>query len=130
MDRIPILIADDHAQVRGHILARLEREALFQVVGIAENSRDTIGQTAALHPALVLIDPHMRDGHGLDAIREIRAASPDTAVVVLSAFTDTAQKIELEKLGVACILNKGIESYKLVDTLQRAAHSPQTNGKE
>src|SRR5581483_11923463 len=121
MERIPILLADCHLNVRAHILARLEREPAFAIVGVTETSRDTIAGVEATHPSILLIDPSMRDGNGLDAIRAIRAASPDTTVVVLSAFTDTAQKIELEKMGVRSILNKGIESYQLINTLRAAA---------
>lgn len=127
MERIPIVIADDHLQVRTQILARLEREADFAVVGLADNSAATVACANATHPRIVLIDPMMGDGMGLDAIRQVRNTVPDAAIVVLSAFTDTAQKIELEKLGVRSILNKGIESYRLVEELHHAANY--VNGK-
>lgn len=129
MERIPILIADQHLQVRTQVLARLNRESDFIVVGLAETSTDAISTANATHPHIILIDPIMRDGMGLEAIRRLRTDLPDTAVVVLTAFTDTAQKIELDKLGVRFILNKGIESYKLVDILRQAAGcSNGTNG--
>lgn len=127
MKRIPIVIADDHLQVRTQILARLNREADFSVVGLTDNSAATVACATATHPQIVLIDPMMGDGMGLDAIRQLRAQVPDTTIVVLTAFTDTAQKIELGKLGVRFILNKGIESHQLVQQLHQAAGS--TNGK-
>lgn len=127
MKRIPIVIADDHLQVRTQILARLSREADFSVVGLTDNSAATVACVTATHPQIVLIDPMMGDGMGLDAIRQLRTQVPDTTIVVLTAFTDTAQKIELGKLGVRFILNKGIESYQLVQQLHQAAHN--TNGK-
>src|SRR5581483_10485125 len=115
MEHIPIVIADDHPQVRAQVLARLNREADFDVVALADNSTSAVASAIATHPKVVLIDPMMRDGMGLDAIRRLHAALPNTAIVVLSAFTDTAQKIELGKMGVRFILNKGIESNKLID---------------
>lgn len=121
MERIPILIADDHLQVRTLVLARLARETDFAIVGLTDNSAATVACANATHPQILLIDPMMGDGMGLDAIRQVRANVPGTAVVVLTAFTDTAQKIELEKLGVRSILNKGIESYRLVEELHLAA---------
>lgn len=127
MERIPIVIADDHLQVRTQILARLSREADFAVVGLADNSAATVACANATHPRILLIDPMMGDGMGLDAIRQVRHNVPETAIVVLTAFTDTAQKIELEKLGVRSILNKGIESYRLVEELHHAARH--ANGK-
>jgi DNA-binding NarL/FixJ family response regulator len=127
MERIPILIADEHSQVRAQILVRLEREQDFMIVGTADTSASVIRTANETHPRIVLIDPMMHDGQGLDAIRRLRADLPDVELVVLTAVTDTSQKIELDKLGVRFILNKGIESHKLVDVLHRAAHSRNGN---
>lgn len=121
MERIAILIADEHLQVRAQIRARLEREAEFSIVALADSSVSAIGAANETHPRIVLIDPMMRDGLGLDAIRRLRADLPESRVVVLTAVTDTSQKIELHKLGVRFILSKGIESDKLVDVLHQAA---------
>ena len=121
MEPIPLLIADEHTHDRTRVLGRLEREAVFKIVGVANDSSSAVHMAHQTHPRIVLIDPMMRDGLGLDAIRRVREENPQAAVVVLSAFTDTAQKIELEKLGVHFILNKGIESYKLVQALRDAA---------
>lgn len=121
MERIPIILVDDHSQVRAQILARLARESDFQVVGLADTSTGAVLTAKATHPKLVLIDPLLSDGQGMEAIREIRTQAPNIAIVVLSAFTDTAQKIELEGLGVRSILNKGIASHKLLDVLRAAA---------
>ena len=126
MERIAIVIADEHLQVRTQVLERLNREADFNIVGLANDSSSAVRTANETHPRIVLIDPMMRDGLGLDAIRRLRAELPEAAIVVLTAFTDTAQKIELDKLGVRFILNKGIESYKLVQVLHDAASY--TNG--
>ncbi len=124
MERIPILIADEHLQVRTQVLERLTREADFRIVGVANDSSSAVRTANETHPRIILIDPIMRDGLGLDAIRRMRAEMPEAVIVVLTAFTDTAQKIELEKMGVRFILNKGIESYKLVQVLHDAATCP------
>lgn len=128
MERIPIVLADDHPQVRAQILNRLQREADLNIVGVAESSRGAIACATAQHPRIMLIDPMMSDGLGLDAIRHIRTELPQIVIVVLTAFTDTAQKIELHKLGVQHILNKGIESYKLVRVLHDAGTIVSGNG--
>jgi DNA-binding NarL/FixJ family response regulator len=127
MERIPILIADEHSQVRAQILVRLERERDFTIVGTADTSASAIRTANETHPRIVLIDPMMHDGQGLDAIRRLRTDLPDTVFVVLTAVTDTSQKIELDKMGVHFILNKGIESHKLVDVLHQAALAPREN---
>ncbi len=99
------------------IRARLSHECCFDIVGEAENSTQAVECALALKPQIVLIDPMMRDGLGLEATRQIASRLPETAVVVLTAFADTAQTIELRKAGTRYILNKGIESHRLVDIL-------------
>lgn len=115
---IRILLADDHLKVRAQIRTRLSREPGFVIIGEAENSAQAVECALASKPNIVLIDPMMQDGLGLEATRQIAARLPETAVVVLTAFADTAQCIELRKAGTRQILNKGIESQRLVDTLR------------
>jgi DNA-binding NarL/FixJ family response regulator len=127
MERIPILIADEHLQVRKQVLARLERELVFSVVGLADDSSSTVRLANETRPRLILIDPVMRDGLGFDALRHLRSNLPDSTIIVLTAVTDTARKIEFEKMGIRFIVEKGIESYKLVEILRAAAVRTQNN---
>lgn len=114
---IRILLADDHMKVRAQIRARLSHEPGFVIIGEAENSAQAVECALAARPDIVLIDPMMQDGLGLEATRQIASRLPETAVVVLTAFADTAQCIELRKAGTRQILNKGIESQRLVQAL-------------
>ncbi len=118
MGTIRILLADDHETLRRQIRARLSHEPHFEIVGEAEDSARAVECALMFKPHIVLIDPMMRDGLGLDATRQIASRLPDTAVVVLTAFADTAQRIELRKAGTRYILDKGIESQRLVEILR------------
>jgi DNA-binding NarL/FixJ family response regulator len=118
MAPIHILLADDHPGVREQIRARLSHETDILIIGEAVNSMEAVECALAARPHVVLIDPMMRDGLGLDATRQITSRLPETAVVVLTAFADTAQRIELRKAGTRFILNKGIESHRLVEILR------------
>lgn len=127
MLRISILIVDEHPLVRAEMSVRLRREENFEIVGSADGSASALRLAKETRPCIVLIDPMMRDGSGLETISALRSILPDSAIVVLSSFTDTAQKIELEKLGVSFILNKGIASAELVQALNQAAKPDKTN---
>ncbi len=127
MEPIRILLADDHAGVRAQVRMRLGHEACFEIVGEAEDSAQAVACALSSRPHIVLIDPMMRDGLGLQATRQIASRLPDTAVVVLTAFVDTAQKIELQKAGTRYILNKGIESQQLMDLLRAVAREISNN---
>lgn len=128
MDCIRILLADDHAGVRTLVRDRLMRESCLQIVGEAENSAQALAKALALKPDIVLIDPMMRDGLGIEVTRQITTCLPRTAVIVLTAFADTAQAIELRKAGTRYILNKGIESRYLVDVLTEMGRGESAGG--
>ncbi len=126
MGSIRILLADDHLAVRAQIRQRLAHEPDLQIVGEADCSASALERARELRPDVVLIDPMMQDGLGLNATRQIAALSPGPAVVVLTAFSDTAQTIELRRAGTRKILNKGVESRDLVEILREIAR--QANG--
>jgi tetratricopeptide (TPR) repeat protein len=115
---IRILLADDHANVRAQVCARLSRESDFEIVAEASNSPEAIERALAIQPEIVLIDPIMQDGLGLQTVREVAVGAPESAIVVLIAYADTALQMELRKLGVRRIVNKGIESARLVAMLR------------
>ena len=118
--RIRILLADDHAQVREQLTARLIREADFELVAVAAESLQAL-QMAQLHqPDLLLIDPMMRDGLGLSTLRQLHASLPNMIVVVLTAVVDTTLKIRLNDMGLEHILSKGIPTSELLGELRSA----------
>jgi len=123
MKAIHIVLADDHTNVRDLVSTRLRREGDIQVVAEAGNSAQSVEYTLAKSPHLLLIDPMMHDGAGLDAVREIAYRRPDTVIVVLTAFSDTAMQMALRKIGVKHILAKGIESSRLIAILREAANA-------
>ena len=123
MEAIRILLADDHDQVRVPIRARLSRESDLQIVAEAATSESAVRAALATTPHVVLMDPIMRDGHGLVALSQIAESLPHTAIIALTAYADTALQMELHHLGVACILDKGIESQQLIQTIREHAHN-------
>ncbi len=123
MEPIHILIADDHPNVRAQIRARLSRESCFQVVAEAANSAEAVTRTLESKPQILLIDPMMRDGLGIHAVRRIAASVPMTIIVVLTAAADTAFAMELRKAGVQRVLDKGIASQELIDLLLKVGRA-------
>lgn len=128
-DKIRILLADDHQNVRSQVRLRLGRERDFQVIAEATNSAQAIERARSLSPRIALIDPMMGDGLGLQSVRWMADHLPGTAVVVLTAVADTALQIELRKMGVCRILNKGIASSELVGILRDIGNSDSSPGR-
>jgi DNA-binding NarL/FixJ family response regulator len=120
-ERIRILIADNHPNVRAQMSARLKWEEDIEVIGESDYSRNICADLAGKHPDILLVDPIMRDGKGVELLREIKGKSPLVSVVVLTTFVDTALKIELQKVGVQRILAKGIDTKELIEVLRDVA---------
>lgn len=128
MNPIRVMIADDHPQVRLQVRARLSREPGLEIAGEAAGSEQAIQCALDSRPHVILIDPIMSDGRGLVALGSIVTQLPHAAVVVLTAFADTAFRSELRKLGVRHILDKGIASERLVEIIRAEGAAANTAG--
>ena len=89
MDKISVLIVDDHDVVRQGLRTFLDLQEDMQVVGEATNGLEAVEQTRQLLPDVVLLDLVMPEMDGIEATRKIRALSPSTKVVVLTSFTSS-----------------------------------------
>lgn len=118
MQKIQIVLADDHRVVREQLDTRLWREPDFEIVGVASNSHETWQETQSKCPHILLIDPLMRDGLGLATLRQVRVHFPDLIIVVLTAYVDTVLNMQFQEMGIQKILTKGIESSKLLAALR------------
>ena len=121
--RIRILLSDSHRQVREQLAVRIKREPAFDLVGETESGADTLAAALEQHPDLLLIDPQTGTADEWTVLRETLACLPSLSVVVLMAVADTATQLELRKLGVRAILDKGIESQELIRVLMQTAQA-------
>jgi two-component system response regulator NreC len=87
---LTIVIADDHAVVRQGLRLLLEAEDDLAVVGESSDVHETCALLREQTPSVVLLDLHMGRELSLSALFEIRGASPDTAVVILTMEDDPA----------------------------------------
>ena len=84
MKKLRILVADDHELVRHGIRGLLRARRGWRVIGEAANGREAVEKTNKLKPDVAILDVSMPDLDGLQAARQIRDASPNTKVVVLT----------------------------------------------
>ncbi len=79
-----ILIADDHAIVREGLKQLLNSQKDMEVVGEAENGREAVEKAKSLRPDVTIVDIAMPGLNGLEAVRLIKDAVPETQIVVFS----------------------------------------------
>ena len=112
-----LFIIDDRESVRNALAQRLSRVPGIHVVGSAGTSLDGVTLIGATRPDVVLIDPKLADGGGLDALRRIRAENPFVRVIVLTSYLDDFERQVALKLGVERYLLKNIDSQGLVEVI-------------
>jgi len=102
-----ILIADDHAVHRRGLSEYLR--TLFPDVRVVEaaNGKEAVAAAKRETPALVLMDVRMPEMNGIEATRRIKAAMPDTKVVVLTLLDDTPTREAAHAAGADGYLVKG-----------------------
>jgi len=92
-----VVLADDSVLLREG-MARLLADAGFEIVGQAGNADDLLLKVRSWRPDVAIVDIRMPPSHtdeGLRAAKEIRAAHPETGVLVLSQYVETAYAMEL-----------------------------------
>jgi len=118
MERITVLLAEDHQIVREGFQSLLKHERDIEVVGEAETGRQAVQLTRKLRPGVVVMDIAMPLLNGLEATRQIRKNFPETKVLILSAHSDDAYVRQVTELGAAGFLLKQTSSHVLAEAIR------------
>jgi NarL family two-component system response regulator LiaR len=121
MERIRVLIADDHPVVRQGLRTFLELQDELEIVGEAADGAEAVARVEELVPDVVLMDLMMPGVDGIEATRRIRAVSPATKVLALTSFADDQMVFPAVKAGAAGYLLKDVQPQELVAAI-RAVH--------
>jgi DNA-binding NarL/FixJ family response regulator len=106
MRQVRILVADDHSIVRRGVRALLETRPGWKVCGEAATGAEAVEQAKKLRPDVVVIDITMPDLNGFEATRQIRAATPETEVLVLTVHESEQALREVLDAGALGYVSK------------------------
>ncbi len=120
MNKISVLLADDHTLVRQGLKALLTAEGDMQVVAEAEDGRQAVALAKKTSPQVVVMDIAMPMMNGRDATRQIIKNCPETKVLVLSSYSDDACVKELLEAGATGFLMKQTASTELSNAIRMA----------
>lgn len=117
-EKIRVLIVDDHAIVRQGLIALLETQPDFQVIGEAADGVEAVEQALSLKPDVILMDIRMPRKDGISAMRDIFKHQPHARILVLSNFSDDVQIEESMSAGALGYLLKDTKLTALVDGIR------------
>jgi two-component system, NarL family, response regulator LiaR len=118
---IRILVVDDHTVVRKGLIAVLETEPGFEIVGEAGNGAEAVQLARQLLPDVVVMDVVMPVMDGIEATRQIKQTCPLVNILVLTSFSTNDKVLPSLNAGAIGYLLKDSTPNDLIRALQRVA---------
>ncbi len=118
---IRLLIIDDHEMVREGLRAMLAKEHDFEIVGDAANAEQAYELIARLHPDVILLDIRLPGVSGIEVCRTVTERYPETAVIILTTFTDETLVAQCIQAGARGFIIKDIERFDLKRSIRAVA---------
>lgn len=118
MDKIRVLLAEDHVIVREGTRELVQREPDMEVVGEASNGEEAIELANRLHPDVIVMDVNMPKLNGIEATKKIKTLYPATAVLILTAYDSDQYIFALLEAGAAGYLLKTVRGSELIGAIR------------
>jgi DNA-binding NarL/FixJ family response regulator len=120
MSHVKVLVVDDHDVVR-HGVASLLKDSSARVCGEAATADEVLRQVRRLKPDVVLLDVRLGDRDGLELVKKIRGAAPDSRVVMFSAFDNPTYVARAVSAGAHDYVVKTASRAEILAAITRAA---------
>jgi two-component system response regulator NreC len=121
MDKIRVLLADDHTLIRSGIATLLQSYKDFLVVGEAEDGEEAVRKTGELNPTVVVLDLSMPKLSGIEATKQIKTKHPEVNVLVLTMHENEEYVYQILKSGAAGYVLKSAGKDELIAAIRAAA---------
>ena len=121
MEKLRIMIADDHSIVREGLKQLLEMEKDFIVVGQAANGLEVIENIDNYDPDVLLLDINMPGMNGLQTIKELKRIGNDIKILILTIHEDREYLMETMQMGAAGYILKDSDSASLYKAIRSVA---------
>lgn len=121
MDKISLIIVDDHPMFLAGLQQMFKKQSDFEVVGVAEGVSQLETFLEAGSPTLILMDIEMPEGDGISATAFVRKRSPGTKVVILTGYDNPDLIFRALKAGAVGYLLKNSRPRDILDTLRKVA---------
>lgn len=114
-----ILLVDDHPIVRRGVAQLISDQPDFHVAGEAEDPVEALRLFEALQPDLTIVDLTLRQGSGINLIKQIKARNPHAKILVLSMHAEFLFAEHALRVGALGYVNKQEATEKLIDAIRQ-----------
>jgi DNA-binding NarL/FixJ family response regulator len=121
MEKLKILLADDHDLLCAGLAALIDREQDMHVVAQARNGSDAVQKAQEIHPDLVIMDINMPEMGGIEAAAQINEKCPEVKVLALSVHEDKYHLRKVLREGAAGYLPKSAAVSELIQAIRTVA---------
>jgi NarL family two-component system response regulator LiaR len=122
MEKIKVMLAEDHVVVREGTRELIQHEDDMEVVGEAGDGEEAVALAPHVKPDVIIMDVNMPKLNGIEATKQIKTMMPSVAVLVLTAYDNDQYISALLEAGAAGYLLKNIKGRELIDAI-RAVNS-------
>ena len=119
LKELSVLLVEDEAKIRDLLAGVMEK--VFKKVITAQNGEEGLKKFKKFNPNIVITDILMPIRDGLEMSKDIRAISPETPIVVLSAFNDKDKLMQAIEIGINKYLLKPIDMDELIYAIETLA---------
>jgi DNA-binding NarL/FixJ family response regulator len=114
MDKITLVVVDDHPIFRQGVIDTLSLEADFSIIGQAATGEAGLELIRSLHPEIAVVDVNLPGMNGQQVTRQVVNEKLPTRVILLTAYDDAEQKIHAMRGGAGAYCVKDVEPEALV----------------
>lgn len=119
MNKIGVLIIDDHPLFRQGLKDLIQEEADLQLVGEGASGEEALATARDLRPNVVLMDINLPGMNGLQVTRQIRSERLPVGIIMLTAYDDAEQVLHAFRAGASAYCSKDVEPGKLMDVIRQ-----------
>jgi DNA-binding NarL/FixJ family response regulator len=120
VDKINVLIADDHRLFRDGLMKILEGCNDIQVIGEASDGLEALKKTEQLHPHVILLDLSMPKLSGLEVARRLKKEHPSVKIVILTMHEEEEYTLKMIRVGVSGYMLKDSAAREVIDAIRNA----------
>ncbi len=121
MERIRVLVADDHPVFRYRMRALLSSDPDTELVGEATDGEEAVARAIELRPDVILMDFDMPEMDGIEATRKILEARPNTSILMVTMSEEDESVLAAVRAGARGYFLKDAEGEEMLRAIQAAA---------